>query len=60
MSERARHIARQWASEIDDDLRRAAERARAPQPWRTVSWIALWLLWLLLLVLLIGRTTRLG
>ena len=52
-------IARQWKREIDDEIRRA-ERDTDRGPWRTVSWLALWLLWLAFLALLLGPMHPLG
>jgi ABC-type Fe3+ transport system permease subunit len=60
VSERAKHLARQWNREIEDASRATEARDRAPQPWRTVSWIALWLLWLVVLVAFVVRTNPLG
>jgi hypothetical protein len=59
MAERdSKRIIRQWEREIADETRRAAGRAK--QPWRLVSWAALWLLWLALLVALLVRLKALG
>jgi hypothetical protein len=60
VSERGKDIARRWVREIDDEVRRVEARDRAPQPWRAVSWLALWLLWLALLVALVIRANPLG
>ncbi|HEX5318766.1 MAG TPA: hypothetical protein VFW46_06390 [Stellaceae bacterium] len=48
----SRQFVRQWNREIEEQRRREGER-RGPQPWRIVSWLALWLLWLVGLVLLL-------
>jgi len=48
-------IARQWNREIEDEIRRAAERDAAAGRWKPVTWGVLWLLWLALLAALIGR-----
>ena len=50
----SKRIARQWNREIEDEIRHAAERDAAARRWKSVTWVALWLLWLLLLVALVG------
>jgi hypothetical protein len=49
VNEQARQIARHWQREIEEQIRRAEAHDQAPKPWRTVSWLTLWLLWLVLL-----------
>jgi len=56
----SKRIIRQWDREIDDEQRRAAERARAGRAWRYVSWAALWVLWLFLLAALVIHSGSLG
>jgi len=51
----SKRIIRQWDREIEDEIRREAERNAARGPWRAVAWGALWVLWLVLLVLLIAH-----
>jgi len=48
-----RRLIRQWDREIADD-RRAEAAPRGKEPWRAVSWFALWLLWLGVLVVIAG------
>jgi hypothetical protein len=48
-----RRLIRQWDREIDDE-RRAEAAHRGKEPWRVVSWFALWLLWLAVLVAIVG------
>jgi cell division septal protein FtsQ len=49
-----RRLIRQWDREIDEERRAEAARARGKEPWRAVSWFALWLLWLAVLVMIAG------
>jgi hypothetical protein len=49
-----RRLIRQWDREIDDERRAAAAGRRDKEPWRAVSWFALWLLWLAVLIVLVG------
>jgi hypothetical protein len=48
-----RRLIRQWDREIADERRAEAARRRK-EPWRAVSWFALWLLWLAVLVAIVG------
>lgn len=48
-----RRLIRQWDREIDD-ARRAEAAPRGKEPWRAVTWLALWLLWLAVLVTIVG------
>jgi hypothetical protein len=48
-----RRLIRQWDREIDEERRADAAR-RAKEPWRALSWFALWLLWLAVLVTIVG------
>jgi hypothetical protein len=59
VSERGKHIARQWQREIDEEIRQATVREEHAGRWRAVSWIGLWLLWLALLVALVMRISPL-
>ncbi|MGE5269283.1 MAG: hypothetical protein ACM3JG_06365 [Thiohalocapsa sp.] len=52
MQRDSERIARQWNREIEDEIRRTAQREAAARSWRAVTWGALWLLWLALLALL--------
>ena len=49
-----RRLIRQWDREIDDERRAQAAARRGKEPWRAVSWFALWLLWLAVLVVIVG------
>jgi hypothetical protein len=49
-----RRLIRQWDREIDDERRARAEADRGKEPWRFVSWFALWVAWLAVLVLIVG------
>jgi len=48
-----RRLIRQWDREIDAERRAEAAR-RHKEPWRAVSWFALWLVWLALLLGVVG------
>ena len=48
-------IARQWNREIEDEIRREAERSAGARRWKAVSWAAMWLLWLALLAALLAH-----
>lgn len=51
----SKRIIRQWNREIEDEIRREADRDAGRGPWKAVSWGAMWLLWLGLLVALLGQ-----
>ena len=53
----AKRIARQWEREVDDEIRRLAQRKHEGS-WKIVVWIALWLLWLAALAVVIGSLHR--
>lgn len=49
-----RRLIRQWDREIADEHRAEAAQGGGKEPWRAVSWFALWLLWLAVLVTIVG------
>jgi hypothetical protein len=49
-----RRLIRQWDREIADQRRAETAGRRRKEPWRAVSWFALWLLWLAVLIVIVG------
>lgn len=49
-----RRFIRQWDREIADERRAEEAARRGKEPWRAVSWFALWLLWLAVLLGIVG------
>ena len=56
----SKRIIRQWDREIEDEIRRDAERNAVSGAWKAVAWGALWVVWLALLAALIAHTRALG